>query len=146
MKKFRLPHIGLFIILVLGTVFILSRSIKPLKKVCTKDICISAELATTDKARQKGLMFRKSMPQDRGMLFVFDKEAVYNFWMKNTRFPLDIIWIDQTKKIVDIYEYALPCKDVCKTIVPQAAALYVLEVNAGFTKRHGINISDSLSF
>jgi uncharacterized membrane protein (UPF0127 family) len=62
------------------------------------------------------------------------------------RFPLDIIWIDRNKKIVEIYEYALPCKDVCKTITPQAAALYVLEVNAGFAKKQGIKIGDRLTF
>jgi hypothetical protein len=86
------------------------------------------------------------MPQDRGMFFIFEQEALLSFWMKNTRFPLDIIWIGQNKKIVDIYEYALPCKDVCKTITPGANAQFVLEVNAGFAKRHGINIGDSLNF
>jgi hypothetical protein len=146
MKKSRLIYLGLFAILVLGIVFIVASSLKPFKKVCIKDFCIQAEVVATDKARQRGLMFRKSMPEDRGMLFVFEKEALYSFWMKNTRFPLDIVWIDHNKKIVDIYEFALPCKDVCKTITPQKEAQFVLEVNAGFTKRHGIQIGDGLTF
>ena len=146
MKKSRLIYLSLFFILVLGIIFITVSNIKPLKKVCARDFCIQTEVVATDKARQRGLMFRKSMPQDRGMFFIFEQEALLSFWMKNTRFPLDIIWIDQNKNIVDIYEYALPCKDVCKTITPQAHAQFVLEVNAGFAKRHGINIGDSLNF
>ena len=145
-KKSLSLYLGLFIISVLGIVFIAANNIKPLKKVCIKDFCIQTELAATEKSRERGLMFRKSMPEDRGMLFVFEKEARLSFWMKNTRFPLDIIWIDQNKKIVDIYEYALPCKDVCKTITPQANAQFVLEVNAGFAEKHGIKVGDSLNF
>ena len=146
MKKSRLVYLGFFIVLVLGIVFIIFNSFKPLKKVCIKDVCIRAELATTDKARRRGLMFRKSMAEDKGMLFIFEQEFLAGFWMKNVRFPLDIIWIDSQKKIVDIYEYALPCKDVCKTISPKANALFVLEVNAGFVKKQGIKIGDSLIF
>jgi uncharacterized membrane protein (UPF0127 family) len=145
MKKFQLRYFGLFIGLVLGIIFVFN-TIKPLKKVCIRDVCIRAELAATGKIRQRGLMFRKSMPENRGMLFIFEKEALFGFWMKNMRFPLDIIWIGRNKKIVEIYEYALPCKDVCKTITPQAAALYVLEVNAGFAKKQGIKIGDRLTF
>lgn len=146
MKKSRLIYLGLFIVLVLGIVFVISNSFKPLKKICIKDLCIRAEVVATEKSRERGLMFRKSMRQDQGMLFVFEKEALYNFWMKNTRFPLDIIWIDSQKRIVDIYEYALPCKDVCKDISPKATALYVLEVNAGLVKKHKIKIGVSLIF
>ena len=146
MKKCRLISSALLVVVVIGIIFIGTRNLKPLKKVCAGDVCIQTEVVATDKARRRGLMFRKNMPEDKGMLFVFEKEAWLRFWMKNVRFPLDIIWIDRNKKIVEIYEYALPCKDVCKTITPQATALYVLEVNAGFTKQHGIKISDSLNF
>jgi uncharacterized membrane protein (UPF0127 family) len=146
MKKSRFFYLGLIAVLGLGAILIVAGTIKQFKKVCAKNFCIQAELAATDKAREKGLMFRKSMPEDQGILFIFEKEALYNFWMKNTRFPLDIIWIDGNKKIVDIYEYALPCKDVCKTIAPRTKALFVLEVNAGFTKKYGMKIGDSLNF
>lgn len=146
MQKSRLIYLGIAVVLFLGIILITASNIKQLKKVCVGELCIQAEVVQTDKARQKGLMFRKSMPQDRGMLFIFEKEALLSFWMKNTRFPLDIIWIDRNKKIVDIYEYALPCKDVCKTITAQVNAQFVLEVNAGFTKSHGIKIGDSLVF
>lgn len=146
MKKSPLFFLGVFAVLSLGAILIVAGSFKRFKEVCISDLCIQAEVAATEKTREKGLMFRKSMPEDKGMLFVFEKEDFHNFWMKNTRFPLDIVWIDSNKKIVDIYEYALPCKDVCKTIAPQAEAHFVLEVNAGFTKKHGIKIGDALSF
>ncbi len=146
MKKTQKIYLGLFIGLAVVIIFIAAGNVKSLKNVCAKDFCIQAEVVRTDKARQKGLMFRKSMPQDQGMLFIFEKEGLLSFWMKNMRFPLDIIWIGWDKKIVDIYEYALPCKDVCKTITPQANAQFVWEVNAGFVKQHGIRIGDSLNF
>ncbi len=146
MKKTQKIYLGLFIGLAVVIIFIAAGNAKSLKNVCAKDFCIQAEVVRTDKARQRGLMFRKSMPQDRGMFFVFEKDALLSFWMKNMRFPLDIIWIGRDKKIVDIYEYALPCKDVCKTIIPAANAQFVLEVNAGFTNRLGIKIGDSLNF
>lgn len=146
MKKSKSFYLGIVIVLLLGIVFIAVAKIKPLKEVCIRDFCIQTELAVTDKSKQKGLMFRKSMPENQGMLFVFKKEAPLSFWMKNMRFPLDMIWMDSQRKVVDIYEYALPCKDVCKTITPQADAQFVLEVNAGFAKQYGIKIGDILSF
>ncbi len=139
-------YLALTFILIAGIIFILGSRIKPLKKLCVNNFCINAEIAANEKARHRGLMFRRSIPQDRGMLFIFKKEALYSFWMKNTRFPLDIIWIDSGKNIVSIYEYALPCKDFCKTITPQANAQFVLEVNAGFVRAHGIKIGDKLDF
>jgi len=145
-KKFRFFYLVLLIIFGLGIIVWIAGNIKSFEKVCAGNFCVQAEIAATDKAREKGLMFRKSMPENQGMLFVFEEEALYNFWMKNTRFPLDIIWIDSNKRIVDIYEYALPCKDVCKTIAPRTKARFALEINAGLTRKHKIKIGDSLDF
>jgi len=80
------------------------------------------------------------------MLFIFEKESLHSFWMKNMRFPLDIIWIDKDKKIVDIYKFALPCKDICKTITPSLKAKFVLEVNAGFVEKNNLKIGERLDF
>ena len=77
---------------------------------------------------------------------MFDREARHNLWMKNMRFPLDIIWLNRNKKIVDIYQNALPCKEICKDLIPQSAAAFVLEVNSGFVAKNQIQVGDKVDF
>lgn len=115
-------------------------------KVCIGATCLQAENALGSSKRARGLMFRKSLPVNKGMLFFFPNTAQHTIWMKNMRFPLDIIWIDQEKQIVDIHKSALPCKDICKSLVPRQGARFVLEVNAGFTDSNGIKIGDKAAF
>jgi uncharacterized membrane protein (UPF0127 family) len=116
------------------------------KEVCIKNTCIRVVVASTELERQKGLMFRHSLPEDEGMLFVFEEEKIHAFWMKNMQFPLDIIWIDAAKRIVDIYKNALPCQDTCEALTPQVPARFVLEVNAGFVEENKIKAGDILDF
>ena len=86
------------------------------------------ELATTPAQRQRGLMFRDSLPQDGGTIFVFDEPEVLSFWMRNTRIPLDIAYIDSEGRILDI----LPLEPFNETPVPSSGlALYAIEVNRG---------------
>ncbi|MBM4134744.1 MAG: DUF192 domain-containing protein [Nitrospira sp.] len=95
---------------------------------------ILAELADTTEKRARGLMFRPSLPQDRGMLFIFPDPQQWTFWMKNTKIPLDIIWMDQQKRIVYIERNVPGCSrsdDGCPQYQPIHDALYVLEVAAG---------------
>lgn len=116
------------------------------KGLRVKDCRIKIELADTQEKRVAGLMFRASLPEDSGMLFIFDEEADYGFWMKNMIIPLDMIWIDSKKIIVDITKNALPCKEECLSIHPKRAAKYVLEVNSGYTDAHNINVGDKVEF
>jgi uncharacterized membrane protein (UPF0127 family) len=113
--------------------------------VCIEDKCFSVEVAATAEERSIGLMDRESMAADNGMLFVFDEEDRYSFWMKNTLIPLDIIWISDDMRIVHIIMDAQPCPEdgPCASIDPPADAKYVLEVNSG--KSHGLNIGDSVT-
>ena len=108
----------------------LSKEHFPQVKIGNQEFLI--EVANTDQGRQRGLMFRESMPKDHGMLFVFDEITKHSFWMKNTLIPLDMVWIDENNKIVDI-QTALPCppEEKCPSYVPQENAKYVLEVNLG---------------
>jgi uncharacterized protein len=95
---------------------------------------ILAELADTTEKRARGLMFRQSLAQDRGMLFIFPEPQQWTFWMKNTKIPLDIIWMDQSKRIVYIERNVPGCSrsdDGCPQYQPIYDALYVLEVAAG---------------
>ena len=91
-------------------------------------------------------MFRGGLADNRGMLFLFPQENFYPFWMKNMRFPLDIIWIDKDKRIVDIKTDVPTCNQTCESLTPGDKALYVLEVNAGFAKKNEIKIGDRVSF
>ncbi len=115
------------------------------ESICFKDICIEAEVADSPESRQKGLMFREKMPENRGMLFVFPQQAKYNFWMKNMSFSLDIIWIDSNYTIVEIKENMLPCQDPCQVIAPSREASFVLEVAGGFAKKNKLQILDKVA-
>lgn len=89
------------------------------------------ETADTSDLRQQGLMYRESMPANRGMLFVWENEQPRTFWMKNTLIPLDMIWINGLNEIVDI-QAAEPCKvENCPHYSGKAPAKYVLELNQG---------------
>jgi uncharacterized membrane protein (UPF0127 family) len=106
---------------------------------------IIAEIADNDKARSRGLMYRKYLPPENGMLFVFDIEDFHSFWMKNTLIPLDIIWLDKDFRIVYFYQNVPPCKsDPCASYAPLLKAKYVLEVNSGFIKNVGLKLDDKL--
>ncbi len=93
----------------------------------------------------RGLMFRKHLPWNAGMLFAFDDEGTRRFWMKNTLIPLDMVFFDSSSKIIDIKENVPPCKqEECPTYPSKEPAQYVLEVNAGFVQEKGIKIGDGL--
>ena len=92
------------------------------------------EIADEPAEWTQGLMYRTSLPQNHGMLFDFGKEAPRNFWMKNTKIPLDMIFIGENKQIVQITTQAQPCtSEPCQTY-SSPPARYVLEINAGFSK------------
>jgi len=108
-------------------------------QVCVSDRCIDVEIVDEEQERRQWLMNRSSLPSQSGMLFVFDEEAIYPFWMKNTLIPLDMIWIDKNWKVVDI-KTAQPCReDPCPSYTPSWSWLYVLELNAGISQLIGLN-------
>jgi uncharacterized membrane protein (UPF0127 family) len=102
----------------------------------------SVEIMRSGPQRERGLMFRRYLPQDRGMLFVFEVERPIMMWMKNTYLPLDMIFIDSVGKVVGLAEHAEPLST--KIIPSGAPASGVLEVNAGTAARIGLKIGDSL--
>jgi len=113
--------------------------------VCIRDSCFSVELALTPEQRALGLMHRESMDVGSGMLFVYDQEAIYSFWMKNTLITLDIIWINEDNEIVFISKNTQPCQsDSCPTINPGKEAMYVLEINGGLSERLGFAEGDEV--
>jgi uncharacterized membrane protein (UPF0127 family) len=102
----------------------------------------SLEVADTPKKQQLGLMHRKSMPQDRGMIFVFPEEQERSFWMKNTLIPLDIIYLDAGGKVVSVKQM----KPLDESSVPSdGPAKYAVELNQGAAKRAGVAAGDVLT-
>jgi uncharacterized protein len=102
----------------------------------------TVEIAQTGQERAQGLSGRDPLGEDSGMLFIFDQPAVYPFWMKDMKFPLDIIWIDNSR-VVDIWANApAPTSADTPLYSPGVAASYVLEVAAGFVDESNLKIGD----
>ena len=106
------------------------------------EVKVNVELAKTNEELEKGLMYRKSLDDNSGMLFIFKDEDTRAFWMKNTLIPLEMIFIADDGNIVDI-KSAVPCKiKDCPLYISDYPAKYVLEVNSGFSKKHDIKIGN----
>ncbi|WP_407341153.1 DUF192 domain-containing protein [Methylocapsa polymorpha] len=104
----------------------------------------SVEVMRTGPQRERGLMFRRFLPQDRGMLFIFEAERPVAMWMKNTYLPLDMIFIGKTGRVVGLAENAEPLSE---KIIPSGAPAYgVLEVNAGAAAKIGLKIGDTVRY
>ena len=109
------------------------------------DLEIEAELADTPAEHEQGLSGRTALPENQGLLFIFDQSGQYNFWMKEMNFPIDIIWLDENKKIIDITAN-LATSTYPANFTSRAPAKYVLEVNAGFTAQNNIKIGNQAEF
>jgi len=107
-------------------------------------VTINIEIADTDFDVQTGLMYRNSMGDNQGMLFIFDDEEPRFFYMKNTQIPLDIIYIDANKKIVSFQKNAKPFDE--SSLPSNAPAKYVLEVNAGLVDTNSIKVGNLINF
>jgi len=144
----KLRYIALGFVLLAALLVLAVNYIVPKEsKACFRDKCFTVELAVTPEERAKGLMNRERLDADRGMLFVFEKEDNYPFWMKNTKIPLDIIWMDENKEVVYVSRDTQPCtKDPCPLINPGKNARYVLEVSAGTADLLGLREGDNASF
>lgn len=135
-KKYLLALITFMVIAVGIFTFQNSNKRLPITAVVTTDTDrqIKVRVADTDKKRQLGLSYFTSLPEDEGMLFLFDKPGIYPFWMKDMNFPLDIIWLKKTGdnqfQVVHTVENILP-STYPESFVSQGVADAVLEVNSG---------------
>lgn len=105
---------------------------------------IDIEIADNSRDQQLGLMYRNYLPEDAGMLFIFEKDQPQSFWMRNTAISLDILFINSKKEIVTIQKYAVPYTD--NAIPSYKDAKYVLEVNAGFVDKYNIKEGSLIDF
>ncbi len=142
MRRFLFRWILAFFLLLLSvaTSFPQERE-KAVIRLAIKGKTLKVEVAQTAPEKAQGLMFRDNLGQEQGMLFVYEREEILSFWMKNTRIPLSIAFIDQQGRIVDIQDmepFSL------RTRVSARPAQYALEVNQGWFKKNGIDVGDSV--
>jgi len=105
---------------------------------------LNCEIAATEAEREHGLMFRRDLPADRGMIFVFDEPHAAQFWMKNTPLPLSIAFLDQDKKVLNVDEMAP--YDETHFHSSKGLAAYAIEANEGWFTKNGIKAGDVASF
>ena len=116
-----------------------------INQVCFESNCFIVDVSDNSLERTQGLMFRSSLDENKGMLFIFPESGLYSFWMKNTLIPLDIIWINKNLEVADIKKDAQPCvTETCNNYSPSSEALYVLEINSNLTEKYGINVRDKI--
>lgn len=117
-----------------------------LKKAATDSVIVQLEIeiAEGEYETQTGLMYRSSMQNNRGMLFVFEDVIMRSFYMKNTQFPLDIIYLGEDQKIINIQKNAVPFNQT--SLPSEAPAKYVLEINAGLSDQWGLSSGDQMEF
>lgn len=151
MKSDRKKYIFIF-----GTVFVFSLNYLILASGSDKRFImirfpsgtkIEAEVADTPERRTLGLMFRRHLEPDQGMIFLFPESDYHRFWMKNCFFEIDIIWLDENKRIVHHEESLPPCgDDPCPSYGPTTKALYVIETVGGFFKKMGLKNGMKVEF
>lgn len=113
------------------------------ERVTVGGVPISVEIADTRGLREQGLMNRDSLPADYGMLFVYPDEMIRSFWMRNTRIPLDIAFIDRNGSIINIEQMQAQTDDNTLSTGP---AMYALEMNLGWFEAHDVGPGDRLEF
>lgn len=141
---------GICALILLGAAFTLRHGESSLDTektgmVIIRDLGIPVVVADTPVLQEQGLSGRKILSQDSGMFFVMETSALHGFWMKDMLFPIDIIWIDESLHVVSIIANAAP-ESYPSVFYPSSPAKYVLEVNAGFARMHGISAGDAILF
>ncbi len=115
------------------------------QSVESNDLGLKIEVADSVSERKKGLSGRESIANDEGLVLVFDEEDYHGIWMKEMNFSIDIIWINQDKKVVD-YRLSVVPETYPEIFLPGKPAKYVLEVKSGFVEQEKIEIGDKLDF
>ena len=113
------------------------------REIIIGNVAVKIEVATSPTEKQKGLSGRNFMQKNSGMLFIFSQPDFYPFWMKDMKFPIDIIWLDENLRIINIEKNITP-DSFPKKFTPQLPAKYALEVNGGWSDKNkikeGVNI------
>ncbi len=120
-------------------------SVEQQPQVTLKGRTFTVEIADTPAARGRGLMYRNSLAEDRGMLFIYDDDALRSFWMKNTLISLDILYFDSDLQLINVIRGAQPCRyQPCPGYPSKAPARYVLELQSGMAETLAVKPGDRL--
>ncbi len=113
-----------------------------------KNVHFKVDVADSALKQMLGLMYRENIKDAGGMLFIFRKSRKYGIWMHNMRFPIDILWLDDKHRIVDIVEKANPCVSLinCRTHYPDKNSKFVIELKSGMVKKLHVRIGDIAEF
>jgi uncharacterized membrane protein (UPF0127 family) len=115
--------------------------------VTVNGVPLVADVAITSEQRSKGLAVKDTLAENESMLFVFSKANNYPFWMKNMKFPIDIMWLDTDRYVIHIEHSLEPCEsDACPLYTPDDKAQYVLETVAGFAKKYNVTENTVVEF
>lgn len=138
----RLAALALLIVAGLGCAPDVPGARLPVETLVVGNARITAEIAATRGDRSRGLMFRESLPEDHGMLFIYPDEAHLAFWMRNTPLPLSIAFADGGGRILRIADM----EPWSETLVPSGRpARYALEMNRGWFERRGVMVGDVIA-
>ena len=122
--------------------FLFAASISGSELISLEKILPNIEVVTNSQDRQRGLMYKKAIPENYGMFFIWNLNKVQCMWMKNTYIPLSVAYMDRSGKIINIYDMVpLSKTSVCS----KKPVLYALEVNRGWFKRNNIKVGDILN-
>lgn len=141
MKKVLILFCAITILLIVSISFKTQQS-KP--NVVINGHYFTVDVAKTDEQQEKGLSIYTKLPLDKGMIFPFEKPGFYGFWMKDMKFPIDIIYIGNNK-IVDIFEKVPPPKSELESLPvlePKSSSDFVLEINSGLSQKYKFKIGD----
>lgn len=138
------------LLLVLAAVFVLLAGVIAFSFLNDESVTINNKrlnvtVADSSSERERGLSGRERLSDKEGMLFIFDSDGVYCFWMKDMKFNIDMIWLDKDKKVIHIQENATP-DSYPETFCPNQEARYVLEVGAGNARKLEIKRGDKATF
>jgi len=109
---------------------------------------LAADLALTSEQKEKCISVKDKLRENEAMLFVFEESAKHSFWMKDMKFPIDIMWLDSDGKVVHVEKRLEPCISVftCTSYSPSRDSQFVLETVAGFTQRHNVSVGTDIGF
>jgi uncharacterized membrane protein (UPF0127 family) len=135
----------LAVVLYVAIVFVMDNMIGR-TKLTLGDGVYSAKLATTQSAREKGFGGIDNVANDRALLMAFPSDGLWGIWMKDMKFPIDIVWLDSNKKVVHIEQNVSPESSTDKTYYPRTPARYVVETAAGSVKAKNIKLNKAAIF
>lgn len=116
--------------------------------ITVNGVDLVADVAATNDQRSKGLSVKDTLNENEAMLFVFSTEREHSFWMKNMKFPIDILWLDDYQEVVHVEHSLEPCipDEFCQTHKPDRDSLYVLETVAGFAQKYNVTENTYVDF